>query len=454
MRTYFAILIGKIIASLTRSFNIGGGFAAPGLYALRVDPPLIKHLSSKIPLNIIVTGTNGKTTTARLLAHFAKTENLRIIRNHTGSNLERGIASSLIQNSSLHLKGVSLNYDVGIWEVDEAAFNTLATKINSNIVIFLNVFRDQLDRYGEVDTLVKKWTETIAKLPEDCTVILNADDRNLQILRKHFTGKIISFGLQTYQMKSEIASNIANLPEMIPNFQAIDIKLQGLDGTIFKVTEKKQRINVQFPIPGTYHIYDFLAAFVAGKIIHVNSQKMISSLKNFSPAFGRVEKFELTPSRLQAKQHGYVFLIKNPAGATQVFSTIAPQLKQRDHLLLALNDNFADGTDVSWIWDAEFEKLLLSSQPQGDRSGKIARCETKVVVSGTRAYDLAIRLKYAGFPANQIQVQPELDKAFLQAQEGLGGTLFVLPTYTAMLELQTIMVKQGIKQHYWKEDKI
>src|SRR3989338_1277874 len=175
MRKILAIGTGKLINHITRSLKIGGGSAAPGLYALKIDPEIVTKLSKKIPTNIIITGTNGKTTTARMLAHFAKESGLKVIRNHTGSNLERGIASALIHNS----KG-----DLGIWEMDEAAFNSVAPKLNPDIVIFLNIFRDQLDRYGEVNTILDKWSETLKKLPKKTLILVNGDDANTAKLVK------------------------------------------------------------------------------------------------------------------------------------------------------------------------------------------------------------------------------------------------------------------------------
>ena len=163
MSELFAILLGKAIFSLTRFFKIGGGSAAPGLFALRIDPELVEGLIRHIPQNIIITGTNGKTTTARMIAHFAKTSGLTVIRNQTGSNLERGIASTLINHAPR--RGLAkLNYDLGIWELDEAAFNSVALKLKPDAIVFLNVFRDQLDRYGEVDAVVSKWCQTLAKI--------------------------------------------------------------------------------------------------------------------------------------------------------------------------------------------------------------------------------------------------------------------------------------------------
>ena len=153
MRLFLAVLAGKLIFLLTRIFKLGGGSAAPGLYALKIDPNLVTKLSNKVPHNLIITGTNGKTTTARLLAQLLRDSGQKVIRNSTGSNLERGIASSLI--SAVNLGGCKLKYDIGLWELDEAAFNPVALKLNPKAVVFLNVFRDQLDRYGEVDSTLK-----------------------------------------------------------------------------------------------------------------------------------------------------------------------------------------------------------------------------------------------------------------------------------------------------------
>lgn len=387
MRTKTAILFGKSITQLSKILKIGGGTAAPGLYALKIDPDLVSKLVIKIPKNIVITGTNGKTTTARMIAHFAKSCGLKVIRNHAGSNLERGIVSTLIANK--------LQAELGIWELDEAAFNTVAPKIKPDLVVILNVSRDQLDRYGEVDKVVNDWCRTLEKLPKTTTLLVN---RDLVRLKTCFAGRVHTFGLPK------------------------DIKLKGLDGSAFSLFINHKSLFINLLLPGVYHIYDAIAALSIANELKLSLEKCIQSLKTFRPAFGRVEKFGW----------GYIFLIKNPAGATAVFDTIRPILKPDDRLLLALNDNLADGTDVSWIWDAEFEKLHVTSDM------------LQVTCSGTRAYDLANRLKYADIPA---VVEPDLKKAFREATNGLKGRLFVLPTYTAMLQFQKIL-----KRHYWEEE--
>lgn len=413
MRPIFAILLGKTIFTLTRFFRIGGGSAAPGLFALRIDPELVEGLIRYIPQNVIITGTNGKTTTARMLSHFAQAHNLKVIRNQTGSNLERGVASTLIQN-------FPKNFDLGIWELDEAAFNSIAPKINPQVVVFLNVFRDQLDRYGEVDSVVKRWCQTLTSLSKTTQVLVNGDDANTAKLAKCFAGKVLKFGVKDYKIIGESIERKKEKEKL--DFEAKNVKLKGLAGSEFQIANLKFKIN----LPGIYHIYDAVAAIACAKILNL----AVKNLREFSPAFGRVEKLPF----------GYIFLIKNPAGATQVFATIAPQLKKNDRLLLALNDNLADGTDVSWIWDGEFEKLNIKNQ------------KSKIIASGTRAYDLANRLKYAGFDTNSMIIEPNLEQAFKMAKKDLKGRLFILPTYTAMLQLQSVLAKSGIKKHYWEEE--
>ncbi|MBI2019759.1 DUF1727 domain-containing protein [Candidatus Daviesbacteria bacterium] len=442
MRLLTAILFGKTIALISKFFKIGGGSAAPGLYALKINPALVSDLSKQVKKNVIITGTNGKTTTSRMLAHLAKEAGLKVIRNHTGSNLERGIASTLIQHSSLNLGGYRTKFDLGIWELDEAAFNSVAPKLNPDVIVFLNVFRDQLDRYGEIDTVVKKWCGTLKNLPAGTKVLVNGDDQNTLKLAQCFKGKVQKFGVKDYKIKGEsTAHNQGKL-----DFEATNIRLNGLKGSAFDLHTTYKILHTTLPLPGLYHVYDALAAITCASLLNLPTHRIADTLKTFSPAFGRVEKINLNPTshRNPTSEVGYIFLIKNPAGATQVFETIAPNIKPDDRLLLALNDNLADGTDVSWIWDADFEVIQNQSRA---KSG-----DNTIIVSGSRAHDLAVRLKYAGFSVNSDDIQPDLKSALKQARAGLKGQLFILPTYTAMLELQSILAKFGIKKHYWKEE--
>ncbi len=441
LKEFTAIAAGKTVLGLTRTLKVGGGSAAPGLYALKIYPDLISKLSRQIPQTVVITGTNGKTTTARMLAYFATQQGLRVLRNTTGSNLERGIASALInsyQADELLRVGRSgpATYDLAVWEVDEAAFNLVLPQIKPDLIIFLNVFRDQLDRYGEVDSVVKKWAQTLKHIDPQTTILINGDDANLLELRSSFRGRIRTFGVKNYKISGE--KTFADKQKTRLDFEAVGVKTIGLQKTSFSITWDKFSTPATLPLPGVYHVYNFLAAFAAAHIMDLPLKPILKNLPRFSPAFGRVEKLTFKYAGDRTRE-GYIFLIKNPAGATQVFQTIAPELKKDDRLFLALNDKLADGTDVSWIWDTEFEKLKRKVQ------------ELKIFVSGSRAEDLALRLKYAGFDPADITVNRNLVKSLSSAKRKLSGRLFILPTYTALLELQKILAKSGVKQHYWKE---
>ncbi len=264
-------------------------------------------------------------------------------------------------------------------------------------------------------------------LPSKTVTLVNGDDVNTLKLAKCFRGKVQKFGVKNYKIIGESIGHLKEKENL--DFEAINIKLNSLEGSTFSLIINHQSLIINLPLPGIYHIYDFLASFGVGMSLSLQPKNMVSSLKNYSPAFGRVEKLPF----------GYIFLIKNPAGATQVFETIAPNIKSNDRLLLALNDNTADGKDVSWIWDGEFERL------------QVTRYRVQVIASGTRTSDLAVRLKYAGFDPKKITLEPDLKKALKQARQSLKGRLFILPTYTAMLELQSILTKTGLKKHYWEE---
>ncbi len=432
MRFHLSIILGKSIGKITRALNLGAGAAAPGHFALKLSPGLIPQLIKHIPENIVITGTNGKTTTAKLLDLFAASEGKNVIRNKTGSNLERGIASTLIQGVKLfHLRGV-INRHLGIWEVDEAAFNSLAPLINPKIIIFNNLFRDQLDRYGEVDSVLRKWKDTLEKLPKTTVIILNSDDDNILSLKKILPKGAITFGIKNFKFESEALVKIKET--LKPDIEAVVSDFGTLDSISFGISFKGEIKKVTLPVPGIYNIYNFLAAFSAGLAIGYSPNKMISSLKNFTPAFGRMEKIIHKGKEIR------ILLIKNPYGANQVINTLSGKIEKGDSFLMALNDNFADGKDVSWIWDAGFEEFQISN------------FKFQIICSGTRAEDLALRLKYAGIDKQNIQVQSDIEEAFDNALKNTKDRLFILPTYTALLELQRLFTKRGIKAHYWEED--
>jgi UDP-N-acetylmuramyl tripeptide synthase len=440
MKVFFAVFLAKCIALLTRILRIGGGSAAPGLWGLRIEPNLITHLSCCFEQKIIICGTNGKTTTSRMIAHIARMNDITVMRNSTGSNLERGLVSTLISHISwydLLTLHITPPHKIAIFEVDEAAFNVIVPKLKPSTIVFLNLYRDQLDRYGEVDTILKRWLQTLKKLDYQPAIILNQDDRTLQQLIDKFPSQ--TFAVRDHALQGEQTVQKTK-KHHDPTAEAFEITNLSLGETTFSVSFQTHTQQVALPIPGIYHVYDFLAAFLVGELLQIAPAKSIDAIKTFSPAFGRVERILLpVKSSLEKSLYGYIFLIKNPTGATVVLETIAQFLTPKDVFFLALNDYLADGTDVSWIWDTEFERISTLKP-------------AKIVISGSRCYDLALRLKYAGFDPESLVIEPNIKTAFGIASKELQGDLFMLPTYTALLELQKILTKMGLKKHYWEEE--
>ena len=435
--------MAKIITFVTTTLRIGGGSAAPGLYALKIEPQLIGMLAPQIAQNIVITGTNGKTTTARLLHHLIHSQKVSTIRNSTGSNLERGIASALL--AKVNLFGRIRGIKIGIWELDEAAFNSVLFKLKPELIVFLNAFRDQLDRYGEVDSVKRKWEESLRKVDWNSHLIINEGDYTIASLEHmtdentHLTSSF--FKVRNHTMFSE-TKNIDPLGIDRSDFEARVLKSLGLKGNEVELLYPGGKISFLFQVPGVYQLYNLLAAFSVYYALNLKIEKFEDLLKGFTPAFGRVEQVIIDGVE------SLIFLIKNPTGANTVFETISSELTKDDVLLVALNDNFADGKDVSWIWDADFEQL--SSQNKSEvRSSKP---ETfKLIISGRRAEDLALRFKYAGVESRKIRIERNFNQALELTLGEKPKRLFVLPTYTALLQLQRHLADMGVKKEYWKE---
>lgn len=439
LRLFLAILIGKTINVLI-SLKSGGGTAAPGLYALKIDPNLIKKLHKNIKNGaIVIAGTNGKTTTARILYDILSTQN-KVIHNRQGSNLLRGIASTLVKQSSLF---GSIQENLAIWEADEAAMPGIIEQTSPKMLVLLNLFRDQLDRYGEIETIRSKWQKAIANLPASTSLVLNADDPQIAIFEKSFKGKSIFYGVEQNDLHLPIVENVADVRfclncgtklEYITIFSAhlghwscskchysrpkttisaTDLEFDTDLSTQAVITMNHEPITINYPLPGLYNVYNVLAAVAAsykaqeGKIIQ-------KAIENFKPAFGRFQKMKLEG------KNAVIFLIKNPAGANEVLRTISPL--QNINLLAILNDKIADGRDVSWIWDTNWEAIKNKF--------------SVVTAAGIRSYDIALRLKYAGM--SNINVHEDIKYSIKKSLSNLNtnNTLVILATYTAMLELQ------------------
>lgn len=447
-----AIAVGKIISFLIKSKG-GGGTTAPGYYALKIDPDLIQKLVKNLDKSIIVSGTNGKTTTSRLISNILSGGH-QVVHNRQGSNLLRGIASTLLKNYP------TAGNAVGLWEVDEATLPEAVSRIHPQIIVLLNLFRDQLDRYGEVNSLRAKWQKIVSTLPKNTILILNADDPGITYLAKFSKCKVLFFGIEDKKINLPEVTNAADtrycpncahkltfntqfsshlghyrcsncdFKRPSPQISASNLEFNHDFSSQISITVNRQPSIINYQLPGLYNVYNVLAAVSVANSFDLEDHNLRSQLSNFSGAFGRFQKIEIGTKKI------IIFLVKNPTGANEVLRTLAA--KNNLNLLAILNDNFADGKDVSWIWDTDWDVLTKSIKT--------------LSISGIRGWDLANRLKYANFKLDKNSVFKDINYSIKKSLEKLSNndTLIILPTYTALLEVQKSLSKQGGSK--WHQD--
>jgi len=457
LKRRLAILAAKLV-NFFLGFSCSGGTAAPGLIALKIDPQLLTKLHKQLKFSIIISGTNGKTTTARILASILRSAKIPYYHNRTGSNLLRGIVSELSKH--VRLNG-SLKKKVGLWEIDEAALPLAVKALRPKIIILTNLFRDQLDRYGEVDTLAQKWAQALGQLPPQSIVILNADDPLVASLGSKTKNRVLYYGLRDKRLGSARpahASDATFCPSCLKplNYQTCFVSHQGIyqcskcgqiqprldyrgQQTELLKNSLKLKINktqLIIKLTGIYNLYNSLAAFSLARSLGIKGEKIKQGFKNFRPAFGRFEKIPLNNNHQELR----LMLAKNPTGFNQVLKTINQMAGSHSlSCLLALNDRIADGQDVSWIWDVDFNLL------------KKLRID-KLIVSGTRADDLALRLKYAEINyQSTTQTVRNLNKALNTLIKQRNKKMFIIPTYTAMLDIRKILSKMNLIHSTWED---
>lgn len=454
MRKFIAILVAETARALSQMTKRGSGSALPGLVAQKVDPNIITKLADKLPGGIIlVTGTNGKTTTAKMIAGILEASGQKVIYNFSGSNLSRGIASFLIQQTNFW--GTKMNGDVGLFEVDEATMPEIMALVRPKVILVTNLFRDQLDRYGEVDKTAQIIGKALSFAPE-AKVILNADDPIVASLAR-YNKNVLYFGIDDdYKTLSKGAIDSRNCiscgnelsfnPRFfghLGNYMCskcgtgrpkLDYSLTNLSFAVedskatLNTSNGKTNINIQ--LPGLYNLYNALSAGAVTDFLGVPNDIIAQTLSTISAAFGRMEKIALPGGK-----NLFLMLVKNPTGFTQTIETLTYDKKSKK-ILVALNDNFADGTDVSWIWDAEMEI--------------IKEIADQIIVSGIRGEDMQLRLKYADFDMSKVTLEKNLTQALSSGITSLAEdeTLFILPTYTAMLELRRDLSGRGLVKGY------
>ena len=453
LRKTAAVLAGKATGALSRASRRGGGTTLPGDVARVIDPRILAKLSQDLTHgSIVITGTNGKTTTARLVSWLLEGAGHRVVSNRAGANLIFGATAAALNKAGPDGR---LRADWGVFEIDEASLPKAVAEIQPKATIVLNLFRDQLDRYGELESIAKKIESALSALPEGSTAILNADDPRVAEIGLGLPRPPLWYGLDDTSVAAHElphAADARTCPKCGASlkFEAVYV---GHDGVYScpnndfarpkpKITAKHIRLEgfeslsadientrIEIPLGGLYNCYNVLAAIVAARTAGLEPAYIAERLRAFRGVFGRQERIDFRGRHLN------LVLSKNPAGFNETLRT-AVDLAKGKNFLIALNDRKADGTDVSWIWDVDFEQL---------------KDKAKVVVpAGNRAHDLAVRLKYAGVPATVPETDPGRALDLLIKSTIDGDTAHLLCTYTAMLDLRAELVRRGWAKPYWE----
>jgi UDP-N-acetylmuramyl tripeptide synthase len=479
----------------------GGGTSAPGKLLMRLAPDAITELGARLARgSVLISATNGKTTTAAMAAAILERAGVPLVYNQAGANMAGGIATTLLDAARPH--GVIAG-ELGLFEVDELWLSQLARELRPRAILLGNLFRDQLDRYGELDTIAARWEEVLGRGETGVAtngtgerkLVLNADDPVLADLGRDHDG-VLYFGMDGDSLALAGMAHAADAkhcrrcgaPYVFdaiylghlghyhcascgqsrpqPAVTATNVRLEGVRSARFTLETPAGQAEVSLVLPGLYNVYNALAAAALATALEVPLETIAAGLSATKPAFGRAETVTLSiPAGATARKvpagappatrELRILLVKNPAGANEVLRTLALEPGEHD-LLGVLNDHVADGRDVSWIWDADFE--LLADRVR------------RVTCSGTRAADLAARLKYAGVDPARIDVREDLADALRAAAADRPAPnghadapshgdqrdpiaadvpLFALPTYTAMLALRELLVERGEASSAW-----
>jgi lipid II isoglutaminyl synthase (glutamine-hydrolysing) len=453
------LALARGIGRLSRATGRGGGTTLPGRVLLRMAPNAIEVLGRRLTDGTtVISATNGKTTTAGMLAEAMRAAGRDPVHNRAGSNMTWGVATALAEQRGAE----------GLFEVDEAWLPHVVKALGPRILVLGNLFRDQLDRYGELERLADIWAEVVSSREGASRFVLNADDplvadlgRDRDLRRRE---GVTYFGIEdtrhalpelqhahdakhcrrcgaAYRYERAFVGHLghydcpnceADRPE--PDIAATRIDLDGMDGATVTVRSPEGETELRLPLPGLYNVYNALAALGAARDLGIAIPEAAVALAGMRAVFGRVETIQVGPRPVS------ILLIKNPAGANEVLRTLRLEASQNGgpgglDVWVALNDRIADGRDVSWVWDADFELL----------AGSVRR----VICAGTRAAEMAVRLKYAGWPEERIEVRDSIAGSFDAAVAGGDGPLYALPTYTALLELRRLLADRGLAPDYW-----
>jgi UDP-N-acetylmuramyl tripeptide synthase len=454
MRLAAGVTAAKAVRTLARTAGRGGGTSLPGKVLTTVEPHAIARLAGRLERgSAVISATNGKTTTAAMVASVLERTGARLVHNRAGANMAGGVASALAD--AARRGGRTLSGDLGLFEVDEFWLGPVVEELDPRALLLGNLFRDQLDRYGELETIADRWAAVVNA--SRAALVLNADDPLVADLGRthdatYYGVEDDALALPALQHASDSkhcrrcghayayeAIYLAHLghyrcpncgqrrPE--PAVTATGVALHGIRSATFTLHAPAGERRVELPLPGLYNVYNALGAAALCLALGAGLDAVAAGLEAVAPAFGRAETLNL------GGRETSILLVKNPAGANEVLRTLALE-KGELELLGVLNDRTADGRDVSWVWDADWELL----------APRLAR----VTCSGTRAAELALRLKYAGVDTARLTVVEDLEAALDAALAGGSGPLYAVPTYTALLELQELLRRRGQAEAYWR----
>lgn len=455
LRAILAILLCKALRLVSRLLH-RGGTAMPGRWALKLCPNLLELLAKDVK-SVAITGTNGKTTSARMIEQAFSEKGLNYFANRSGANLISGITTEFVMNATLTGKPLK---EYAVIECDEAAARKVFSQLRPRVVVVTNLFRDQLDRYGEVTHTLENIRVAMQGAPE-AVLCLNADCSLTASLADDLPNRVVYFGIDQGAAPSRPKPEISDATHCIrckteyeydyisyghlggfrcpkcgyrrhkADFAVTDITERRADGStvVMDIQGTKRIVNVN--LPAMYNIYNAVGAVTAAVEMGLDADTAVKALADFQCGFGRMEQFKL------GKAGARMMLVKNPAGCNQVIEFLE-NIKEKFILVVCLNDRGADGTDVSWIWDADFEGLTT-----------LGSYLDRVIVSGDRAGDMRVRIKYAGIPDEHISMQRNYEELvrWIEKQE---LPVFIMPTYTAMLELRQVVIKHCGGADFWE----
>ncbi len=438
LKRKMAVTAGKLSIYVSKAFN-KSGTALPGKVALTIDKDILNIINEKCDKIILVTGTNGKTTTNNLLNHIIKQTSVELLSNLRGANMIQGVMTTYMCNTKNH-------YDYGIFEVDEGSLNRITKYLKPDYIIITNFFRDQLDRYGEIDNIVKDVYDTVANLP-NTKLILNADDPivnkfnqlnntcinyGLNLNFEIFTndnlnlkncplcdGKLI-FSKRTYGHFGDYKCNKCDYRRIYPSYICSNIE-EYENSQVIVIEHDKNTVSIDFPYMGLYNVYNVLSAYTLTNILGISDELIINAMKTFNFSLGRMDEMNYKGKIVK------IILTKNPIGLSEVINLISKD-KRSKTIIHILNDNPADGEDISWIWDAN----------------TVCKNEDSILnyyCSGIRAEEIALKKKYDNVSLDKIHINDNFKSIINTALEDSVEIIYILPTYTAVFDTRDYVEK-------------